>query len=74
MAKRTRAKTKKYTVEVKELWCHTIEVELPAGSTWQQIIDAARKKVAEGDEGSTEYSHTFVPETWNVRDEQGNDV
>ena len=43
-------------------------------STWQQIIDAARKKVAEGDEGSTEYSHTFVPETWNVRDEQGNDV
>ena len=65
-------KTKRFTVEVKEVWCHAVEVELPANATRQQIIDAANEKIAEGDEGNTEYDYTLDPDKWNVRDEGGN--
>lgn len=61
-----------YTVDIKEVWCHTVEVDLPANATKQQILDAANEKIAEGDEGSTEYDYTLDPEKWNVRDGQGN--
>jgi hypothetical protein len=58
----------KFSVDVKEVWCHTVEVELPAGATKEQILNAANDKIAEGDEGETEYSHTLDPDTWTVRD------
>ena len=62
----------KFTVDINEVWCHTIEVELPANAAKEQIIEAANQKLAEGDEGSTEYSHTLDADTWTVRDETGN--
>ena len=65
-------KTKKFTVDVKEVWCHTIEVELPTDASKEQILAAANKKIAEGDEGHTEYDYTLDPDKWNVRDGDGN--
>ncbi|MGA2030997.1 MAG: hypothetical protein ABSG68_01970 [Thermoguttaceae bacterium] len=65
--------TKRFTVEVKELWCHAVEVKLPANATRQQIIDAANEKIATGDDGdNTEYDYTLDSDKWNVRDEGGN--
>ena len=61
----------KFTVDVKEVWCHIVEVEVPANATKEEILAAANEQIAEGDEGNTEYSHTLDPENWNVRDEQG---
>ena len=61
----------KFIVDVKEVWCHSIEVDLPADASKEQILAAAQVKIEEGDEGETEYSHTLDPDTWNVRDEAG---
>jgi PhoPQ-activated pathogenicity-related protein len=61
----------KFTVDVKEVWCHTVEVELPESATRQQIIDAVNDKIEEDDEGNMEYSHTLDPDQWTIRDEQG---
>lgn len=61
----------KFTVDVKEVWCHTVEVELATDATKEQILAAVNEKIAEGDEGETEYSHTLEPETWTVRNSQG---
>jgi hypothetical protein len=41
----------KFTVDVKEVWSHTVEVELPAGATKEQILEAAKQRLAEGDDG-----------------------
>ena len=60
----------KFTVDVKEVWCHTVEVELPSNATKEQILAAANEKAEEGDDGHTEYSHTLDPETWTIRDSQ----
>ena len=61
----------KFTVDVKEVWCHTVEVDLPANATKEQILAAANDKIEEGDDGDTECSHTLDPETWTVRNSQG---
>lgn len=61
----------KFTVDIKEVWSHTIEVELPANATKEQILEAAQKRLAEGDEGETEYSHTLDSDQWTVWDDQG---
>ena len=61
----------KYIVDVKEVWCHTVEVELPANATKEQIVAVVNQKIAEGDDGNTEYSHTRDPEHWTVRDSDG---
>jgi hypothetical protein len=58
----------KFTVDVKEVWCHTVEVDLPADVTKEQILAAANDKIEEGDDGNTEYSHTLDTNTWTVRD------
>jgi hypothetical protein len=65
-------KTKRFTVEVKEVWCHAVEVKLSADATRDQIVEAAQAKLEEGDDGSTEYDYTLDPDRWNVRDEGGN--
>ncbi len=72
MAKKTQPKTKKFTVDVKEVWSHIITVELPADATKDRVLEAANQKIAEGDDGSTEYSHTLDQDAWTVRNEQGN--
>ena len=61
-----------FSVDVQEVWSHTVEVELSADSTKDQILEAANQKIAEGDEGQTEYSHTLEPENWTVRNAEGN--
>lgn len=61
----------KFTVDVKEVWCRSIQVNLPVGATKEQILDAANQKIAEGDDGETEYDYTLDLDRWNVRDEQG---
>lgn len=62
----------KFAVDIKEVWTHTIEVKLPDGATKEEIVEAANQKLAEGEEGTTEYSHTLDPDTWGVRNEAGN--
>jgi hypothetical protein len=62
----------KFTVDIKEVWSHTVEVELPAGATKEQILAAAQSKIEEGDDGNTEYSHTLDNDEWTVRNEAGN--
>jgi hypothetical protein len=63
----------KFSVDVKEVWEYTIEVELPADATKEQILAAANRKIGDGDQGNDmEYSHTLAPEQWSVRDEKGN--
>ena len=61
----------KFTVDVKEVWCHTVEVDLATDATKEQILAAANKKIEEGDDDHTEYSHTLDPETWTIRGSQG---
>ena len=61
----------KFTVDVKEVWCHTVEVELPTDAIKEQIVAAANEKIEESDEGETEYSHTLDPDTWTIRNSQG---
>jgi hypothetical protein len=65
-------KLAKFTVGVKEVWEHTLTVELPANATKEQILEAANQLIAEGDEGTTEYSHTLDTDQWTVRDKDGN--
>lgn len=67
-----KAKKKKFTVDVKEVWCHVVNVELPANATKAQILDAATEKIDAGDEGKTEYDYTLNPDKWTVRDADGN--
>ena len=38
----------KFTVDVKEVWCHTVEVELPTDATKEEILAAVNEKIAEG--------------------------
>jgi hypothetical protein len=57
----------KFSVDVKEVWCHTVEVELPAHATREEIVAAVNEKVAEGHEEEMEYSHTLDPDTWAIR-------
>ena len=64
-------KTERFTVDVKEVWCHTIEIEVPAGSSREDILAAAQRRLSDGEEGTTEYDSTLPPATWNVRDNQG---
>ena len=61
----------KFTVDVKEVWCHAVEVDLPANATKDEILAAANEKIEEGDDGNTEYSHTLDPDTWTICDSQG---
>ncbi len=61
----------KFSVDVKEVWCHAVEVDLPTDATKEQILAAANEKIEEGDDGNTEYSHTLDPDTWTVRDSHG---
>jgi len=61
-----------FSVGVKEVWEHILTVKLPANATKEQILEAANQLIAEGDEGTTEYSHTLDPNQWTVRDEKGN--
>jgi hypothetical protein len=61
----------KFTVDVKEVWSHTVEVELSTDATKEQILAAANEKIEEGDDDNTEYSHTLDPDTWTVRNSQG---
>ncbi len=68
MPKAKKKKTKKFTVDVKEVWCHVVNVELPADATKDQILEAANKKIEAGDDGSIEYDYTLAPENWTVRD------
>lgn len=60
-----------YSVEVKEVWTHTIKVSLPANASRKDIIAMANTKLEEGDEEGIEYSHTLDSDTWNVRNESG---
>ena len=64
-------KTKRFTVDVKEVWCHSVEVKLPADATRDEIVEAAQAKLEEGDEDKTECDYTLAPDKWNVRDEGG---
>jgi hypothetical protein len=61
----------KFTVDVKEVWCHTVEVDLSTDATKEQILAAVNEKIEEGDDGNTEYSHTLDPDTWTIREPQG---
>ena len=63
--------TKKFIVEVKEVWTLAVEVELPATATKEQILDAANDKIEEGDTGESEYDYTLDSDEWTVRDEDG---
>jgi hypothetical protein len=67
-------KTKKYIVEVKEVWTVAVEVEVPATATKEQILDAANDKIEEGDNGESQYDYTLDPDEWTVRDEKGRDL
>ena len=71
MQEMSRSETRKFIIDVKEVWCHTVEVELPANATRQQIVEAVQGKLADGEEGTTEYDNTLAPEQWNVRDDEG---
>jgi hypothetical protein len=64
-------KTKKYIVEVKEVWSVEVEVELPATATKEQILNAANDKIEEGDNGESQYDYTLEPDDWTVRDGKG---
>jgi hypothetical protein len=62
-------KTKRFIVEVKEVWTLAVEVELPATATKKQILDAANDKIEAGETGESEYDYTLDPDEWTVRDE-----
>jgi hypothetical protein len=72
----------RYTVEVKEVWTRTFDVELPDDEATKALVggrslgdrvrDAANKKIEAGDDDQGfEYSDTRDPGEWNVRTEDG---
>lgn len=63
-----------FTVDVKEVWDHSVTVHLPADATRQQIVDAANEAIEESGDGDTEYSHTLDPDQWTIRDFRDNFV
>jgi hypothetical protein len=61
----------KVTVDVKEVWNNTVEVEIDGEVTREKAIDAVNNLIAKGDEGITEYNYTLDADEWNVVDEEG---
>jgi len=59
----------KRKVGVKEVWEHTIEVEVPEDASDGQILDAANDYIAENGEGEDEYDYTLGSETWVIYNE-----
>ena len=59
---------KKVQVDVKEIWDHTITVEVPDDATRQEIIAAAEEIMETSGDGETEYNRTMDSDMWTVRD------
>lgn len=60
------------TVDMKEVYAATVEVEVPDGAGRSAIVDAAKQKFEAEGASNTEYSHTLDDDTWTVRDDKGN--
>ena len=71
MAKKPSVKTEKFSVDVKEMWCRTIEVRLPCDATIESVRKAVQAKLDDGDEGGLEFDERLDPEDWNVRNARG---
>jgi hypothetical protein len=58
-------------VNVKEVWDHSIEIEVPDNATRDEIVDAAQRVIS-GEESAitdtTEYNRTMDSDMWTVRD------
>ena len=60
----------KFTVEVKEVWSRSFEVEADTPDEAREKANEIVESTVEGE--NFEYSHTLDPDDWTVRDEQGN--
>jgi hypothetical protein len=56
----------KIKVGIKEVWEHTVEVEVPDGATDSEIFDAANDFIADSDEGEDEYDYTLDENKWVI--------
>jgi hypothetical protein len=56
-------------VDVKEVWSHTVRVEVPDDATKEDILEAANQVVEfeANDPTITEYDWTLDPNMWTVR-------
>jgi hypothetical protein len=62
-----------FWVQVKEVWDHTVKVDMPADATRQQIEEEVNRKIEAGACWEvTEYNHTLDPDYWTIRDDGGN--
>jgi len=64
----------KYSVGIAEVHRTFVEVELPEGTTRDQIVKAAQKWFEENgsDDSYLEYSHTLEHDKWTICTEDGN--
>jgi len=61
----------KVTVEIAEVHKSLREIEVPDGSTDNEICALAADDAGNADELNLEYSHTLDPSTWTIRKENG---
>lgn len=57
----------KITVEIGEVHKSIREIEVPDGSTPEEIRALAADNAGNADELHLEYSHTLDPKTWTIR-------
>lgn len=64
---------RKITVDVKEVWDHSITFDAPDGATREELLKMAHKVLEEGteEEENTEYNRTLDDDEWTVRTEGG---
>jgi len=61
----------KVTVEIVEVHKSIREIEVPDGSTPEEIRALAAEDAGQADELNLEYSHTMPPYLWTIRTEDG---
>jgi hypothetical protein len=64
----------KVTVEIHEVHHSIREIEVPDGSTPEQIRALAAQDAGDADELNLEYSHTLDPSCWTIRTESGEHI
>ncbi len=64
----------KYYIEIPEVHKALVEVDVPDGSTREQILEIAQDKFMESGSDNLEYSHTLEDYEWVVRDKNGNRI
>ena len=62
----------RYSVDIKVLFNDTVDVDLPATATRQEVVDAAKAKYEKEGSHTSEYGgHVFDNDTWTITNEDG---